>query len=213
MYKTAIAHIEAKTSYREALNIFRQEYPEYKVRGIKQSSNGWLAFIQKEAYQNQNVQDRIPAEEMAMDEMGMDEMGMDEMGMDEMGMDEVPAPEDLELPSPGADEEPDTEYEAEEGKQDGLMGQLQDALDKVEQLVSELKESEETEDEVRPDFGPEDEEDEGSFDLEREKENGLTLASATAEVEELLSSDPSFRGYRIASVSETKTSFIAKLKK
>ena len=203
MYKTAIAHIEAKTSYREALNIFRQEYPEYKVRGIKQSSNGWLAFIQKEAYQNQNVQDRIPAEEMAMDEMGMDEMGMDE----------VPAPEDLELPSPGADEEPDTEYEAEEGKQDGLMGQLQDALDKVEQLVSELKESEETEDEVRPDFGPEDEEDEGSFDLEREKENGLTLASATAEVEELLSSDPSFRGYRIASVSETKTSFIAKLKK
>lgn len=198
MYKTAIAHIEAKTSYREALNIFRQEYPEYKVRGIKQSSNGWLAFIQKEAYQNQNVQDGIPAEEMAMDEMGMDE---------------VPAPEDLELPSPGADEEPDTEYEAEEGKQDGLMGQLQDALDKVEQLVSELKESEETEDEVRPDFGPEDEEDEGSFDLEREKENGLTLASATAEVEELLSSDPSFRGYRIASVSETKTSFIAKLKK
>lgn len=201
MYKTAIAHIEAKTSYREALNIFRQEYPEYKVRGIKQSSNGWLAFIQKEAYQNQNVQDGIPAEEMAMDEMGMDE---------------VPAPEDLELPSPGADEEPDTEYEAEEGKQDGLMGQLQDALDKVEQLVSELKESEETEDEVRPDFGPEDEEDEedeGSFDLEREKENGLTLASATAEVEELLSSDPSFAGYRIASVSETKTSFIAKLKK
>jgi hypothetical protein len=201
MYKTAIAHIEAKTSYREALNIFRQEYPEYKVRGIKQSSNGWLAFIQKEAYQNQNVQDGIPAEEMAMDEMGMDE---------------VPAPEDLELPSPGADEEPDTEYESEEGKQDGLMGQLQDALDKVEQLVSELKESEETEDEVRPDFGPEDEEDEedeGSFDLEREKENGLTLASATAEVEELLSSDPSFRGYRIASVSETKTSFIAKLKK
>ena len=203
MYKTAIAHIEAKTSYREALNIFRQEYPEYKVRGIKQSNNGWLAFIQKEAYQNQNVQDGVPAEEMAMDEMAMDEMAMDE----------VPAPEDLELPSPGADEEPDTECEPEEGKQEGLMAQLQDALDKVEQLVSELKESEETEDEVRPDFGPEDEEDEGSFDLEREKENGLTLASATAEVEELLSSDPSFRGYRIASVSETKTSFIAKLKK
>jgi hypothetical protein len=198
MYKTAIAHIEGQASYREALNTFRDAYPEYEVRGLKESNNGWIAFIQREAYQNQNVQDKVPAEEMAMDE--------------------IPSPEDVEIPSPGADDEPDTQYEAEEGKQGDLMGQLQDALDKVEELVSQIKESEETEDEVRPDFGPEDEEgeEEGEgegMDLEREKEYGMTLASATAEVEELLSSDRSFRGYRIASVSETKTSFIAKLKK
>ena len=198
MYKTAIAHIEGEASYREALNTFRDAYPEYEVRGLKESNNGWIAFIQREAYQNQNVQDKVPAEEMAMDE--------------------IPSPEDVEIPSPGADEEPDTQYEAEEGKQGDLMGQLQDALDKVEELVSQIKESEETEDEVRPDFGPEDEEgeEEGEgegMDLEREKEYGMTLASATAEVEELLSSDSSFAGYRIASVSETKTSFIAKLKK
>jgi hypothetical protein len=198
MYKTAIAHIEGEASYREALNTFRDAYPEYEVRGLKESNNGWIAFIQREAYQNQNVQDKVPAEEMAMDE--------------------IPSPEDVEIPSPGADDEPDTQYEAEEGKQGDLMGQLQDALDKVEELVSQIKESEETEDEVRPDFGPEDEEgeEEGEgegMDLEREKEYGMTLASATAEVEELLSSDSSFAGYRIASVSETKTSFIAKLKK
>jgi hypothetical protein len=198
MYKTAIAHTEGEASYREALNTFRDAYPEYEVRGLKESNNGWIAFIQREAYQNQNVQDKVPAEEMAMDE--------------------IPSPEDVEIPSPGADDEPDTQYEAEEGKQGDLMGQLQDALDKVEELVSQIKESEETEDEVRPDFGPEDEEgeEEGEgegMDLEREKEYGMTLASATAEVEELLSSDSSFAGYRIASVSETKTSFIAKLKK
>ena len=198
MYKTAIAHIEGEASYGEALNSFREAYPDYKVRGLKESSNGWIAFIQKNAYQNQNVQDGIPAEEMAMDE--------------------IPSPEDIDLASPGADDEPDTPYEAEEGKQEGLMQQLQDALDKVEDLVSQIKESEESEDEVRPDFEPEDlegeedSEDEG-FDLEREKEDGLTLASATAEVEELISSDNSFKGYKIASVSETKTSFIAKLKK
>lgn len=199
MYKTAIARIEGETSYDEALNTFRVAYPEYEVRGLKQSNNGWVAFIQKETYQNQNVQDGIPAGEMAMDE--------------------VPNPEDVDMASPGADEEPDTQYEAEEGKQDGLMQQLQDALDKVEDLVSQIKESEETEDEVRPDFGPEEEggeqedEEDGGFDLEREKEDGLTLASATAEVEELISSEPSFEGYKIASVSETETSFIAKLKK
>lgn len=199
MYKTAIARIEGEASYDEALNTFRVAYPEYEVRGLKQSNNGWVAFIQKETYQNQNVQDGIPAGEMAMDE--------------------VPNPEDVDMASPGADEEPDTQYEAEEGKQDGLMQQLQDALDKVEDLVSQIKESEETEDEVRPDFGPEEEggeqedEEDGGFDLEREKEDGLTLASATAEVEELISSEPSFEGYKIASVSETETSFIAKLKK
>lgn len=199
MYKTAIARIEGETSYDEALNTFRVAYPEYEVRGLKQSNNGWVAFIQKETYQNQNVQDGIPAGEMAMDE--------------------VPNPEDVDMASPGADEEPDTQYEAEEGKQDGLMQQLQNALDKVEDLVSQIKESEETEDEVRPDFGPEEEggeqedEEDGGFDLEREKEDGLTLASATAEVEELISSEPSFEGYKIASVSETETSFIAKLKK
>jgi len=197
MYKTAIAHIEGESSYGEALNSFRVNYPEYTIRGLKQSNNGWIAFIQREAYQNQNVQDDMPAAEYAMDEMAMDE--------------------DL---SPGADEEPDTQYEAEESKQGDLMSQLQDALDKVEDLVSQIKESEETEDEVRPDFEPEDEpedegEDEGEevMDLEREKEDGLTLASATAEVEELISTDSSLAGYRIASVSETTTSFIAKLKK
>jgi hypothetical protein len=196
MYKTAIARIEGETSYDEALNTFRASYPDYEVRGLKQSTNGWIAFIQREAYQNQNVQDGIPAGEMAMDE--------------------IPNPEDVDMPSPGADDEPDTQYEAEEGKQDGLMQQLQDALDKVEDLVSQIKESEETEDEVRPDFDPEEGEEEGEdegFDLEREKEDGLTLASATAEVEELISSEPSFEGYKIASVSETETSFIAKLKK
>lgn len=201
MYKTAIAHIEGQASYREALNTFRNSYPEYQVRGLKESNNGWIAFIQKNAYQNQNIQDGIPAEEMAMDE--------------------IPSPEDIDIPSPGADDEPDTAYEAEEGKQEGLMNQLQDALNKVEDLVAQIKESEGTEDDVRPDFEPEgeefeDEEPEGSedeMDLEREKENGLTLASATAEVEELISSNISFTGYRIASVSETETSFVAKLKK
>lgn len=198
MYKTAIARIEGEASYAEALNTFREAYPEYEVRGLKESNNGWLAFIQREAYQNQNVQDGVPAEEMAMDE--------------------IPSPEDIDIPSPGADEEPDTAYEAEEGKQEGLMNQLQDALDKVEDLVAQIKESEGTEEDVRPDFGPEDEEEpeeEGGeeMDLEREKEHGLTLASATAEVEELISSDASFAGYRIASVSETETSFVAKLKK
>jgi len=197
MYKTAIARIEGEASYDEALNTFRQAYPEYEVRGLKESNTGWIAFIQREAYQNQNVQDEIPAKEMAMDEMGMDETAPDEIF------------------SPGADDEPDTAYEAEEGKQERLMGQLQDALDKVEDLVAQIKESEGNEDEVRPDFGPEDEEgDEGEeMDLEREKEDGLTLASATAEVEELISFDASFEGYKIASVSETKDSFVAKLKK
>jgi hypothetical protein len=48
---------------------------------------------------------------------------------------------------------------------------------------------------------------------EREKENGLTFASASKEIEELVASDPAFAGYKIASVSETRTSYIAKLKK
>jgi hypothetical protein len=51
MYKTAIARIEGKSSYDEALNSFRASYPEYEVRGVKQSSNGWIAFIQKSAYE------------------------------------------------------------------------------------------------------------------------------------------------------------------
>ena len=35
MYKTAIAHIEGQASYGEALNTFRNSYPEYQVRGLK----------------------------------------------------------------------------------------------------------------------------------------------------------------------------------
>ena len=183
MYKTAIAHIEGEASYDEALNSFRVAYPEYEVRGVKQSNDGWLAFLQKNAFEDES---------------------------------ELPNPEDVEVSeeefSPGADEDM-TEYEAEEEKQEGLMGRLEEALDKVEQLVAEIKESEETEEEAEghEEYHPEDEM--GGLDLEREKEDGLTLASATAEVEELLSTDPTFSGYRIASVSETEASYIAKLKK
>lgn len=201
MYKTAIARIEGESSYGEALNSFREAYADYTVRGIKQSSNGWIAFIQKEAYQDQNVQDDIPAAEMAMDEL--------------------PDPEDVEMSSPGADEEPDTEYEVEEEKQKGLMDELESALEKVESLIEEIKASEGQEEEVRPDFGPEDEEgeemdeegEEMPLDLEREKEPGLTLASATQEVEELIQADRTLHGYKVASVSETENSFIATLKK
>lgn len=197
MYKTAIARIEGETSYGEALNSFREAYADYTVRGIKQSSNGWIAFIQKEAYQDQNVQDDIPAAEMGMDDVleGMDEEGPEE--------------------SPGADAEPDTPYEAEEEKQKGLMDELESALEKVESLIEEIKASEGQEEEVRPDFEPESEEEgeEMPLDLEREKEPGVTLASATQEVEELIKEDRTLNGYKVASVSETENSFIATLKK
>jgi len=196
MYKTAIAHIEGEASYGEALKSFREAYSDYSVRGIKESSNGWIAFIQKKAYQDQNVQDNIPVAEMAMDDL-----------MEEM-------PEENPEESPGADAEPDTPYEAEEEKQKSLMDELESALEKVESLVEEIKASEGQEEEVRPDFGLEEGDDEEMpLDLEREKEPGVTLASATQEVERLLEEDQSLKSYKVASVSETENSFIATLKK
>jgi hypothetical protein len=109
-----------------------------------------------------------------------------------------------------------------EDHQGELLEKLEQMMGEVAALVSEIKSSEENEEEVRP--GSEHEEyespeeeveehEEGPLDLEREKEDGLTLASATKEIEELVGSDPAFRGYKVASVSETRTSYIAKLKK
>ena len=60
MYKTAIARIEGKSSYDEALNSFRASYPAYEVRGLKQSNNGWIAFIQKSAFEEEEVSEDIP---------------------------------------------------------------------------------------------------------------------------------------------------------
>ena len=194
MYKTAIARIEEKSSYDEALNSFRASYPEYEVRGLKQSSDGWIAFIQKSAY------------EMAI--------------KDEEVSEDVPMLEEDEFASPGADEE-GSEYEQMEDHQGVLLNKLEEMMGEVSALVSEIKNSEEDEEEVRPGSeheeyeSPEEEieEDEAPLDLEREKENGLTFASASKEIEELVASDPAFAGYKIASVSETRTSYIAKLKK
>lgn len=201
MYKTAIARIEEKSSYDKALNSFRASYPEYEVRGLKQSSNGWIAFIQKSAY------------EMAI--------------KDEEVSEDIPMLEEDEFASPGADEE-GSEYEQMEDHQGVLLNKLEKMIQEesriwseVSALVSEIKNSEEGEEEVRPGSeheeyeSPEEEieEDEAPLDLEREKENGLTFASASKEIEELVASDPAFAGYKIASVSETRTSYIAKLKK
>jgi hypothetical protein len=191
MYKTAIARIEGKSSYDEALNSFRVSYPAYEVRGLKQSNNGWIAFIQKSAFEDEEVSE------------------------------DVPMLEEDETLSPGADEE-GSEYEQMEDHQGELLEKLEQMMGEVAALVSEIKSSEENEEEVRP--GSEHEEyespeeeveehEEGPLDLEREKEDGLTLASATKEIEELVGSDPAFRGYKVASVSETRTSYIAKLKK
>jgi len=207
MYKTAIAHVEGELSYDEALNNFKTAYPTYDVRAVKQSNYGWIAFIQKEAYQDQNVQDGVPAE------------------MDE-------------LSSPGADSEmleveigegPKETYGEEEEKQEGLMEKLEEALDEVERLVSEIKDSEEDEEEVRPFDTPEEMDDE--LDLEedveemegiekempltiaREKEAGVTLKTASREVEQLIRREREFRGYKLAGIEEKKNSFVAKLVK
>lgn len=190
MYKTAIARIEGKSSYDEALNSFRASYPEYEVRGLKQSSNGWIAFIQKSAFEEEEVSE------------------------------DLPMLEEGETVSPGADEE-GSEYEQMEDHQGELLEKLEQMMGEVAALVSEIKSSEEDEEEVRPGSeheeyeSPEEEaeEHEAPLDLEREKEDGLTLASATQEIEELVGSDPAFKGYKVASVSETETSYIAKLKK
>ena len=193
MYKTAIARIEGKSSYDEALNSFRASYPEYEVRGLKQSSDGWIAFIQKSAFENEG---------------------------EELASEDLPMLEEDEFASPGADEE-GSEYEQMEDHQGVLLNKLEEMMGEVAALVSEIKNSEEDEEEVRPGSEHEEhelpeeehEEHEAPLDLEREKENGLTFASASKEIEELVASDPAFAGYKIASVSETRTSYIAKLKK
>lgn len=204
MYKTAIAHVEGKISYDDALENFKTAYPEYEIRAVKQSNFGWIAFIQKEAYQDQNVQDGVPAE-----------------------MDELPSPgADVEMMEVEMGEGPEETYGEEEEKQEGLMEELEAALDTVERLVSEIKDSEEDEEEVRPFDAPEEVDDEFDLEmeeegfekempmtLEREKEAGVTFASATEEVEQLLKEDRDFRGYRLASVEEKEKSFIAKLVK
>lgn len=202
MYKTAIAHVEGKISYDDALENFKTAYPEYEIRAVKQSNFGWIAFIQKEAYQDQNVQDGVPAE-----------------------MDELPSPgaDDVEMMEVEMGEGPEETYGEEEEKQEGLLEELEAALEKVERLVSEIKDSEEDEEEVRPFETPEEMDDEfdlemeEGFDkempmtLEREKEAGVTFTSATKEVEQLLKTDKEFRGYKLAGVEEKRNSFVAKL--
>lgn len=202
MYKTAIAHVEGQLSYDEALNNFKTAYPEYEVRGVKQSNFGWIAFIQKEAYQDQNVQDGVPAE-----------------------MDELPSPgADVEMMEVEMGEGPEETYGEEEEKQEGLMEELEAALETVERLVEEIKDSEEDEEEVRPFDTPEEVDDELDLEmeegfekelpmtLEREKEAGVTFASATREVQELLK-DKEYKGYKLAGVEEKEKSFVAKLVK
>lgn len=200
MYKTAIAHVEGELSYDEALENFKTAYPAYEVRGVKQSNFGWIAFIQKEAYQDQNVQEGIPAE-----------------------MDESPGA-DAEVLEVEMGEGPEETYGEEEEKQEGLMDQLESALNEVERLVSEIKDSEEDEEEVRPFDTPEEMDDELDLEeegfekempmmIEREKEAGVTFKSAAKEVEELLRNDKEFKGYKLASIEEKENSFIANLVK
>lgn len=198
MYKTAIAHVEGKLSYGEALKQLRQSYPQYNIRGIKQASFGWMAFIQKKAYQDNFPVEDIPAK----------------------------TEEDMSI-SPGADssevfgdieENPVEEYMEEEKQQEGLLDKLEAAINEVEKLVAEYKESEGEEDEVRP-FGDEmGEEDEGidkefPLEIEREKEAGVTFISAAQEVEDLLKEDKNFKGYRVASFKEEDKRFVATLTK
>jgi hypothetical protein len=198
MYKTAIAHLDNKLSYEDALQQFRVAYPEYEIRGVKQASNGWLAFIQKQAYQDNFPVEDVPAETETFSP------GADDAEIDSM-LEEVS--------EPSAEE-----YGEEEEKQEGLLSELEAAIDRVEQLVSEIKSSEDEEEEVRPfDVPEEDEEmDEGEgfekempLTLEREKEAGVTFASAANEIEELVGTE--YRGYRVASVKETKKSYVATL--
>lgn len=202
MYKTAIAHVEGNLSYDEALKQFAISYPEYEIRGIKQASSGWMAFIQKGALHNEDL-------ENVLDES--DETEMFSPGADN--------PEAVEEEEEGPEEPSVEEYGEEEEKQEGLLDELQSALEKVEQLVSDIKSSEEEEDEVRPFPIEEEEAPEDGFEmempleLEREKEAGVTLASAAQEVEELVKSDSQFKGYKIASFKEESKRFIATLVK
>jgi hypothetical protein len=200
MYKTAIAHVEGELSYDEAVNNFRTQYPDYEVRGVKQSNFGWIAFIQKNAYQDNFPMEDVPAE-----------------------MDESPGA-DSEMLEIEMGEGPEETYGEEEEKQEGLMEELEAALEKVERLVEEIKDSEEDEEEVRPFETPEEMDDELDLEeegfekempmmIEREKEAGVTFTSATREVERLLRTEKEFRGYKLAGVQEKKNSFVAKLVK
>lgn len=201
MYKTAIAHVEGQLSYDDALENFKIAYPDYDIRAVKQSNFGWIAFIQKEAYRD------APEADAAVVEEDFSPGADSEMMEIEMG------------------EGPEETYGEEEEKQEGLMEELEAALDNVERLVSEIKDSEEDEEEVRPFDTPEEMDDELDLDmdegfdkempmtLEREKEAGVTFVSATEEVQELLKEDRDFKGYKLASVEETKNSFVAKLVK
>lgn len=202
MYKTAIAHLDNSLSYEDALNQFRVAYPEYEIRGVKQASNGWLAFIQKGAYQDNFPVEDVPAETETFSP------GADDAEIDSM-LEEV-------------SEEPSAEeYGEEEEKQEGLLSELEAAIDRVEQLVSEIKASEDEEEEVRPFDVPEEDDEmevegegfekEMPLTLEREKEAGLSFASAANEIEELVGTE--YKGYRVASVKETKKSYVATLVK
>lgn len=212
MFKTAIAHVEGQLSYDEALNNFRTAFPDYEVRGIKQSNVGWIAFIQKEAYQDNPEGYPAVAEEDTSP-------GAD----DESMMMEVEVGE-------GEEES----YEEEEAKQGDLIEELEEAIDKVERLVDEIKDSEADEDEVRPFEEDEEMEDllapELAEELEmeeegmgmekemplmiaREKEAGVSFNSATREVQKLIRTEKEFRGYKLAGVEEKKDRFVAKLVK
>lgn len=204
MYKTAIAHVEGNLSYDEALKQFAISYPEYEIRGIKQASGGWMAFIQKNALHNEDL-------ENVLDES--DETEMFSPGADQ--------PESVEEDLEEAEE---PSYEEVEEKEHGLLDELESALEKVEQLVLDLQENEEVEEDVRP-FGEESEveeleegpeegfEMEIPLELEREKEAGVTFTSAVKEVEELVAQDAQFRGYKVASFKEEPKRFIATLVK
>ena len=202
MYKTAIAHVEGNLSYSEALKQFAISYPEYEIRGIKQASGGWMAFIQKGALHNEDL-------ENVLDES-------DETEMFSPGADNPVELEEEEEESPEEQEE-EGEYGELEEEQGDLLNDLESALKRVEDLVSEIKNSEEEEDEVRP-FPIEEESEDGfememPLELEREKEAGVTLASAAQEVEDLVKSDLQFRGYKIASFKEESKRFVATLVK
>ena len=211
MFKTAIAHVEGQLSYDDALNNFRTAFPDYEVRGIKQSNVGWIAFIQKEAYQDNPESYPAAAEEDSSP-------GADNESMM------------LEVEVGEGEEE---SYEEEEAKQGDLIEELEEAIDKVERIVDEIKDSEADEDEVRPFEDGEEmedllapelaeelemEEEEGMekempLMIAREKEAGVSFNSATREVQKLIRTEKEFRGYKLAGVEEKKDRFVAKLVK
>ena len=153
MYKTAIAHVEGQLSYDDALENFKIAYPDYDIRAVKQSNFGWIAFIQKEAYRD------APEADAAVVEEDFSPGADSEMMEIEMG------------------EGPEETYGEEEEKQEGLMEELEAALDNVERLVSEIKDSEEDEEEVRPFDTPEEMDDELDLDMDEgfDKEMPMTL--------------------------------------